>query len=169
MLPFRPSTQALSRAFSFSSMFVSTLIAFSAPLGYIYVSKRPAYLGSRLTPSSMGTEKKSQPVSSAIFSPPGTPGRYTKLGSTIPFVPLTALRSFSAKLQISIGVLDTSELTYRKPAYAMERVAEPVPSFALTTSSPPNCTRLTRSGILSAGIVTEGFAWLNKGTMVSPE
>ena len=29
----------------------------------------------RLTPSWMGTEKKSQPVSLAIASPPGTPGR----------------------------------------------------------------------------------------------
>jgi len=28
-----------------------------------------------LTPSSMGTEKKSQPVSLAMASPPGTPGR----------------------------------------------------------------------------------------------
>lgn len=51
-----------------------------------------------LTPSSMGTEKKSQPVFSAISLPPGTPGRYTKLGSTRPFSPLTALRTFSAKL-----------------------------------------------------------------------
>lgn len=30
-----------------------------------------------LTPSSMGTEKKSQPVFWAISAPPGTPGRYT--------------------------------------------------------------------------------------------
>jgi hypothetical protein len=27
---------------------------------------------------------------------------------------------------------------YRKPAYAIDRVADPAPSFALTTSSPPN-------------------------------
>ena len=27
------------------------------------------------------------------------------------------------------------------PAYAIESVAEPAPSFAFTTSSPPNCTR----------------------------
>jgi hypothetical protein len=53
----------------------------------------------KLTPSSMGTEKKSQPVSLAIPSPPGTPGRYTKLGSTRPFSPLTALMTFSAKLR----------------------------------------------------------------------
>ena len=38
MLPFRPSTQALSRVFSFSSMLVSTLIAFSAPPGCLSIS-----------------------------------------------------------------------------------------------------------------------------------
>ena len=31
-------------------------------------------------------------------------------------------------------------VTYRKPAYAIDRVAEPAPPFASTTSSPPNCT-----------------------------
>ena len=62
-----------------------------------------------------------------------------------------------------------SRWAYRKPAYAIERVAEPRPSLALTTSSPPNCTRFTRSAILSSGISTEGFAWLNRGTIVSPE
>lgn len=48
----------------------------------------------------MGTEKKSQPVSLAISSPPGTPERYTKLGSTRPFSPFTALMTFSAKLLV---------------------------------------------------------------------
>jgi hypothetical protein len=51
-----------------------------------------------LTPSSIGTEKKSVPVTLAMASPPLTPGRYTKLGSTMPFSPLEALITFSAKL-----------------------------------------------------------------------
>src|ERR1700733_2371537 len=33
---------------------------------------------------------------------------------------------------------------YRKPAYAMDRVAEPAPSLALTTSSPPNWTPMIK-------------------------
>ena len=50
------------------------------------------------TPSSIGTEKKSRPVSFAMASPPVTPGRYTNDGSTMPFSPLLALMSFSVNL-----------------------------------------------------------------------
>jgi hypothetical protein len=39
------------------------------------VSKKPSGWEVRHTPSSTGTEKKSQPVSLTIASPPGTPGR----------------------------------------------------------------------------------------------
>lgn len=77
------------------------------------------------------------------------------------------------------------ERPHRKPAYAMERVADPAPPLASTTSSPPNWTpnpclvdrhlqkagdeRLIKGASFSAGILTAGFARLKRGTMVSPE
>jgi hypothetical protein len=48
-------------------------------------------------------------------------------------------------------------------------VADPAPSFALTTSSPPNCTRVVRARSVSSGMLTGGFAWLNNGMIVLPE
>lgn len=50
-------------------------MAFSTPEVYEKVSQGRLEVLSKLTPSWMGTEKKSQPVSLAIASPPGTPGR----------------------------------------------------------------------------------------------
>lgn len=99
MLPLR-SAFAASRSF-FSSEFMSGMgfVAFSAPEGYLGISKgglrRQVFW---LTPSSTGTEKYSTPVSLTIASPPETPGRYIKVGSTIPFSPMLAFMSFSAKL-----------------------------------------------------------------------
>ncbi|EPY32646.1 malate dehydrogenase [Strigomonas culicis] len=50
-------------------------------------------------------------------------------------------------------------------AYAMESVAEPAPSFALTTSSPPNWMRWVSAFTCSA----ESSGYLDRrGTMVSP-
>ncbi len=97
------------------------------------------------TPSSIGTEKKSRPVSLAMASPPATPGRYTKDGSTMPFSPLLALMSFSVNLVSNqccdyVCVVIVNWFMYRKPAYAIESVAEPAPPLASTTSSPPNWT-----------------------------
>lgn len=45
MLPFKPSTQALRRVFSFSSRLFRGLMAFSAPEVYFAVSKHPQSLG----------------------------------------------------------------------------------------------------------------------------
>jgi hypothetical protein len=76
MLPFKPSTAALRRVFSLSSRFVRGFWAFSAPdvwLGGQYEVLKDT--GRELTPISTGTEKKSRPVSLAIASPPGIPGR----------------------------------------------------------------------------------------------
>jgi hypothetical protein len=38
----------------------------------------------------------------------------------------------------ALGPMGSGDQCHRKPAYAMERVADPAPSLALTTSSPPN-------------------------------
>lgn len=94
------------------------------------------------TPSSTGTEKYSTPVSLRIASPPDIPGRYTKVGSTIPFSPLVAFMSFSAKLYSESAQIPRLDIkySYRNPAYAIDNVAEPEPPFASTTSSPPYCT-----------------------------
>jgi hypothetical protein len=46
----------------------------------------------------------------------------------------------SAKLDLLDDEETKTWSAYRKPAYAMDRVAEPAPSLALTTSSPPNWT-----------------------------
>merc|ERR1711939_1011292 len=61
-------------------------------------------------------------------------GLSTKVHSTTPFSPCEAFNKLSAN---------------RAPAIAMERVAEPAPSLALTTSSPPNWMRLTRASSFS--------------------
>lgn len=60
----------------------------------------------------------------------------------MPFSPLVALITASANLY---AVSDGSHDCHRarpdlKPARAMDRVADPAPSLALTTSSPPNWT-----------------------------
>jgi hypothetical protein len=58
---------------------------------------------------------------------------------------LLALRSLNDGLgksntSQSPGISILSRIAYRKPAKAIDRVAEPAPSLALTTSSPPNWT-----------------------------
>lgn len=99
MLPLRSALAASRSCFSSELMFGIMFVAFSAPEGYVKVSNRQ--VGTSVfehTPSSTGTEKYSTPTSLRIASPPDTPGRYMKVGSTIPFSPLVAFISFSAKL-----------------------------------------------------------------------
>ena len=144
MLPLRSALQASRSCCSPKLMSGMRLMAFSAPEGYLKVSDGEVgilyFFGH--TPSSTGTEKYSTPTSLIIASPPVTPGRYTKVGSTIPFSPLVALMSFSAKLCFESAQLLRPDIrhSYRKPAYAIDNVAEPKPPFASTTSSPPYCT-----------------------------
>lgn len=95
-------------------------------------------------PSSTLVLKKSMPWSLKR-------GDSTKVGSTMPFSPWEARSRESA---------------IRAPAMAMERVAEPAPSLALTTSSPPNWTRLTSSSLEDS---SGWLLWLKRGTMVTPE
>merc|ERR1712084_166994 len=54
------------------------------------------------------------------------------------------------------------------PAYAIERVALPLPPFASTTSVPAFWTCLSKSGIFSASIVFAALSWENTGMMVAP-
>lgn len=72
-----------------------------------------------LTPSSTFEEKKSMPWAA-------NNGLLTNVGVMTPFSPFNPLKR---------------ELVNVAPAYAIERVALPAPSFALTTSSPPNWIR----------------------------
>lgn len=87
-------------------------MAFSAPEGYFAVRnvQKNVEIG-EYTPSSTGTEKYSTPVSLTISSPPGTPGRYTKVGSTMPLSPLLALISFSAKLYTTLALILQQDMT----------------------------------------------------------
>lgn len=90
------------------------------------ISYRPSINeGLPRTPSSTHAEKysRSLPISFLSASPPAlSDERCTKVGATTPFSPLRALMILAAN---------------SAPAYAMESVAEPAPSLALTTSSPP--------------------------------
>jgi len=95
-------------------------------------------------PSSTLEAKNSTPWS--LYS-----GLSTNVGSTTPFSPEAAFNRLSAK---------------RAPAMAMERVAEPAPSLAATTSSPPNCTRLRRAASPTRSGCED---WEKRGTMVTPE
>mmetsp|Transcript_11075 Transcript_11075/g.14635 ORF Transcript_11075/g.14635 Transcript_11075/m.14635 type:complete len:211 (-) Transcript_11075:246-878(-) len=65
--------------------------------------------------------------------------------------PFAALSTFSAN---------------KYPAYAIERVAEPAPSLAWTTSSPPNMIRLVRAA--RSASLNESPVWERRGRMVSP-
>ena len=76
MFPLRPLIAAAINFFSCSLALPRMLMAFSAPEGCDrLVSKVWKWGEGRCTPSSTGTEKKSQPVSLAMASPPATPGR----------------------------------------------------------------------------------------------
>mmetsp|Transcript_9476 Transcript_9476/g.28548 ORF Transcript_9476/g.28548 Transcript_9476/m.28548 type:complete len:270 (+) Transcript_9476:162-971(+) len=56
----------------------------------------------------------------------------------------------------------------RAPAYAMDRVALPLPFFAATTSVPASWTRTSSAGICSAGMVEATGSWEKSGRMVLP-
>lgn len=99
-----------------------------------------------LTPSSTLEEKKSMPWSA-------NNGLFTKVGVTTPFSPFKPRSSSWVNLA---------------PAYAIESVALPAPSFAFTTSSPPNWMRCTRAAYASpATDLPWGFCD-SRGTMVGP-
>merc|ERR1719361_3195472 len=53
-------------------------------------------------------------------------------------------------------------------AYAMERVAEPAPALALTTSVPASWIRSVRAFRASASKETAGLHWEIRGMMVTP-
>ena len=84
----------------------------------------------RLTPSSTFEAKKSTPLSAYK-------SLLTNVGVTTPFSPERPRRSAFANFA---------------PAYAIERVALPAPSFAFTTSSPPNWIRCTSFSYFSPEI-----------------
>lgn len=77
MLSLRPLIATSRSFFSCSSALEMMSMAFSAPLGYAKSQHAAGHgtVASQLTPSSMGVEKNSSPVFSAISLPPGTPGR----------------------------------------------------------------------------------------------
>ncbi len=78
----------------------------------------------------------------------------TKVGVTTPFSPFRPRRSAWVNFA---------------PAYAIESVAEPAPSFALTTSSPPNWIRYT-SLLYSSPEIDLPYAFCeSNGTIVGPE
>ena len=55
-----------------------SVVGLGGTIGLIVVSfDSKSQNAQSLTPSSIGTEKKSQPVASAMALPPSTPGRYT--------------------------------------------------------------------------------------------
>ena len=49
----------------------------------------------------------------------------------------------------------------------LHNVAEPMPAFATTTSSPPNCTRFVNAGTSICSMRSPG-SWLNRGMIVVP-
>mmetsp|Transcript_106852 Transcript_106852/g.166922 ORF Transcript_106852/g.166922 Transcript_106852/m.166922 type:complete len:245 (+) Transcript_106852:153-887(+) len=54
------------------------------------------------------------------------------------------------------------------PAYAIDRVALPLPALAVTTSVPASCTRLSRAGISEAGMLEAAWSCENNGRIVEP-
>mmetsp|Transcript_8751 Transcript_8751/g.18845 ORF Transcript_8751/g.18845 Transcript_8751/m.18845 type:complete len:222 (+) Transcript_8751:378-1043(+) len=94
-------------------------------------------------PRVTGEEKKG---ASVIFDS-------TKVHSVTPLSPERAAMTLSAN---------------SAPAYAIERVAEPPPFLALTTSSPPNMMRWVRASTSASVKDTLGWTWDSSGTIVVP-
>ena len=80
-------------------------------------------------------------------------------------------------LVLNLGLLGTRPLVdveklrafpSRAPAYAIDKVADPFPSFAFTTSVPASCTRLSIASMSEGGIFAPNLSWEKTGMMVAP-
>eukprot|EP00037_Helgoeca_nana_P001522 m.27515 g.27515 ORF g.27515 m.27515 type:complete len:382 (+) comp11930_c0_seq1:236-1381(+) len=125
-----------------SSVMASASLPFSNSLS----SPRPRFFSIPLTPSSIGVANHWQSA---------TTSDSTYAHSTMPFSPFIARMSDEANWA---------------PALAIERVAEPAPALAWTTSVPPFWMRCVRAATCSAESLsdTDGVAWLRSGRIEAP-
>ena len=86
-------------------------------------------------------------------APAGASLHATYAHSTTPSPPASATRQ---------------ELAKRAAAYAMDRVAEPLPALAVTTSVPASWIRAVRAATVAGGRPTLGLAWEINGRIVTP-